>query len=562
MSTSSTHYSFSGVATTATTIGMAGLLLLGGAAAGAPAKAADATPAGDTSVAAAGAHHSKAQVALHAPSAATKGDSITLKGKVKKTHHHKTRVVIQKKHGKKWQKVDATKTTKKGKFHTADAFGKKHKVKLRAKATGHGVSNTQMVTFTNPTPPPPPPPPDNGGGTGDGGGDVQPSQPQAQSITWDTDLGGDHAVGDSMPLKAHAQSGETVTYTSSNTNAATISGNKLTFKKFGESTTITAKVAGDANWKPASTAKTVKVDANKSASNGNELQDAITEAGSNPTVIQLKGTDFTHAPQDGHGDDDAFIVPDDAQVTLIGKGTLDGRNQMRVMEVAGKLTISGDIKITDGSASDGAGILNKGAVTLNSGTITDNGADYGGGIYSVRGTVALNGGTITGNTATAWGGGIYHSDGTVPLNGGQVGSDKPRDGNTAKLGGGIYNIGPNAKVTLNGGSIENNQAEDEGGGIYNTGWNDRLGVVTMLGGSITGNTAGIHGGGIYSYGPVTLTGGKITKNHADSEAGGIFMNGGELKVNDQKITNEDAAKMFVYGNTATYSKNIAFRPKP
>ena len=119
MSIQDKNYSFGRAARTTTTLGIAGLVLLGGAAVGAPAMAADAAPAGDVSAAVAGSHHHGHEVTLKAPHSATKGEKVPLKGKVKKTHHHKTRVTIQEKHGKKWQKVDATKTNKKGKFNTS-----------------------------------------------------------------------------------------------------------------------------------------------------------------------------------------------------------------------------------------------------------------------------------------------------------------------------------------------------------------------------------------------------------------------------------------------------------
>ena len=151
MSTQEKNYSIGRAARTTTTLGMAGLVLLGGAAIGAPAMAADAAaPAGDASVAAAVAHHhhGKHEVTLQAPRQATKGERVPLKGKVKKTHHHKTPVKIQEKHGKKWKTLDHTKTSKKGKFHTHDVLKGKTTVVIRAKAKGHGTSATQKVTLT------------------------------------------------------------------------------------------------------------------------------------------------------------------------------------------------------------------------------------------------------------------------------------------------------------------------------------------------------------------------------------------------------------------------------
>ena len=61
------NYSLGRAARTTTTLGMTGLLLVGGAAIGAPAMAADAAPAGDASAAVAGSHHHGHEVTLQAP---------------------------------------------------------------------------------------------------------------------------------------------------------------------------------------------------------------------------------------------------------------------------------------------------------------------------------------------------------------------------------------------------------------------------------------------------------------------------------------------------------------
>ena len=140
MSTQDNNYSFGRAARTTTTLGMAGLLLLGGAAVGAPAMAAGSASAGDVSAAVAGSHHHGHQVMLQAPSSATKGSSVTLNGKVKHNHHHKTRVMIQKKHGKGWKPMGHTKTTKNGEFHKSEVLRGKKQVTFRAKAKGHGTS--------------------------------------------------------------------------------------------------------------------------------------------------------------------------------------------------------------------------------------------------------------------------------------------------------------------------------------------------------------------------------------------------------------------------------------
>lgn len=102
------------------------------------------------------------------------------------------------------------------------------------------------------------------------------------------------------------------------------------------------------------------------------------------------------------------------------------------------------------------------------GNITGNTAENGAGIYcGTRAGVTLNGGSITNNIATENGGGIY-CEGDMNLNGGNI------TGNSAKLGGGLYTAkGSQADskydfVRLMGVNISENTATEKGGGIYAT----------------------------------------------------------------------------------------------
>ena len=250
--TKTSKRSVSSATARAATVGMAGLLLLGGAALGAPAMAAGNAPTGDASAAVAGSQQGKRQVTLKAPSSATTGTKVKLQGKVKKNRHHKTRVVIQEKHGKKWQKLDSTKTNKKGKFKTSDVLKGQQKVTLRAKAKGHGTSATKTVKLTKatdgnntpatpatPAQPPAPQPP-------------APQPPvvvkQNQSITWGSELDGEVAQGQPVALDATASSGLPVTYT---VNAPSkIEGGKVTFNEDGQ-VTVTAYQGGNDSWNAA-----------------------------------------------------------------------------------------------------------------------------------------------------------------------------------------------------------------------------------------------------------------------------------------------------------------------
>lgn len=80
-------------------------------------------------------------------------------------------------------------------------------------------------------------------------------------------------------------------------------------------------------------------------------------------------------------------------------------------------------------------------------------------------------GNIVGCKAATYGGGIFNEDGTVIVNGGSI-----KDCTAGENGGGIYGY---SDFTMNGGSIENCVATEYGGGVFNLGSNFK-----MTGGSI------------------------------------------------------------------------------
>lgn len=137
---------------------------------------------------------------------------------------------------------------------------------------------------------------------------------------------------------------------------------------------------------------------------------------------------------------------------------------------------------------------NGGIFNMYGGTISNNSATNGGGLFmcnNVGNIFNMYGGSITGNTATSKGGGVY-SDG--------------------------------GKITMTGGSIENNNAP-QGGGMYASG-----GSAAMSGGSITRNTATGKGGGVYvsEGGSLRISGSvQITGNTKDSAANNVELAAGK-----------------------------------
>ncbi|MEX0992429.1 MAG: CSLREA domain-containing protein [Solirubrobacterales bacterium] len=213
---------------------------------------------------------------------------------------------------------------------------------------------------------------------------------------------------------------------------------------------------------------------------------------------------------------------------------------------------------------DGGGINNYGRVTLNDSTVRDNmiSAGRGGGIYNVRsivywgweGTVVLNNSAVASNTSTDVGGGVYTHRHARENSGGQselVLNNSAVSGNTATHGGGIYNSSVDpiglpapASVSLNGSDIRNNTSSlGNGGGIYNKG---EQAAVTLRGSTVAGNRAtapvgvGVdqgEGGGVWVNKDATLdaTDSTISGNSADTNGGGAW-SAGTLTLNSSTVS--------------------------
>jgi len=189
-------------------------------------------------------------------------------------------------------------------------------------------------------------------------------------------------------------------------------------------------------------------------------------------------------------------------------------------------------------AKYGGGILNDGILALRDCSISNNTADYGGGIYNRNGAILSLHNCFIHNNIALDGGGIYNSEGgTIDIDGGMITNNSADGGgifnlgtlnlnsgyiinNRGQDGGGIYNF-VSGILNLNGGYVSNNsvnQRNGNGGGIFN---ND--GIINMNNGNVTGNTA-IWGGGVFDYGTMIQSGGSIDHNTAYL-GGGIYQLG-------------------------------------
>lgn len=249
--------------------------------------------------------------------------------------------------------------------------------------------------------------------------------------------------------------------------------------------------------------------------------------------------------------------------TLIVKNCTFQGNEARV---GSGINTRGTAEITDSKfesnkiKSHGGGISNSGELILRNSTITDHETDTGqGGGISNLGKAELEGVTIRNNRA-GLGGGIYNS-GTLELTATSV------DGNRAECsGGGIYNS-EKGELSLRGDKgfcqIVNNEAVNDGGGIYNY-----KATVTISNGDIFGNdslgaagggicnyegsleirsttlshNSALKGGGLFSSDNAMLYGAFFSENRAYGSGAGAFLGGGRNQMEDVTFDKNEAEK--------------------
>jgi hypothetical protein len=176
-----------------------------------------------------------------------------------------------------------------------------------------------------------------------------------------------------------------------------------------------------------------------------------------------------------------------------------------------------------GSSSSGGAIVSYGSLTIANSRFENNGGGNGGALYLrwEAGDATITGSTFyhnyTTNQDSGWGGAILLWDGADA----QI-SASDLEGNTARYGGAIHNqFGNSTLDLLDGTELRDNQAQFQGGGIYNaSGASTTLTQVTLR-----NNRATDLGGGIYNSGSgVTLTNSAVLGNSATAGWGGGVYN--------------------------------------
>ena len=211
------------------------------------------------------------------------------------------------------------------------------------------------------------------------------------------------------------------------------------------------------------------------------------------------------------------------------------------------------------SVSDGGKLILKDSSSAKTGKVTGGNAETGGGVYvSADGEFTMEGGSITENTASLNGGGVYNA-GTFLLSGGDINTCQ------AAYNGGGVSVSSGGTFTMSAGTIWKNTAvgvtteEDSGsgGGVFVDGG----GSFTMSGGQITENIvlkASSSGGGVFVWknGTFTMSGtAQITKNRSTGYGGGVMVyTGGKFTLSDSGVIG--SANTEGAANTAAYGAGV------
>src|SRR5262249_44375668 len=176
-------------------------------------------------------------------------------------------------------------------------------------------------------------------------------------------------------------------------------------------------------------------------------------------------------------------------------------------------------------------------------------------------TVTISALTISGGTATgANGGAILNDHGPLTTTGSTI------SGNSAALGGGIYNDGDttSASLTLVNSTISGNSASTDGGGLYNKGAVGGTATLGLTNSTVSGNAANGSGGGVYNEGdtgtaaPPTITNATITNNRSDNDTNASGTGGGLKNVTATvTLRNTIVARNFVGGSPATAADDVS-----
>ena len=243
------------------------------------------------------------------------------------------------------------------------------------------------------------------------------------------------------------------------------------------------------------------------------------------------------------------VVVENGKVSGVG-----GNIRISTTNNSGQTTITGKTLITGGQAKQGGNI----ALQTN---------NYNG--NNPVATLNVTGGTIEKGFATAEGGNIYVSNAdadctsVITVTGGTV-----AEGQAKSSGGNIY-VTANAKLLLNGGTVQNGLAGKGGKveGATDNGWGGNVyayGYVEINGATVSGGISGGNGGSIYlnSSAELLMTSGLITGGKTTADQGGNIFCAGKMQLLGGTVTkgrteaNKNAGNIGINSSKEVVLKNV------
>ncbi len=231
-------------------------------------------------------------------------------------------------------------------------------------------------------------------------------------------------------------------------------------------------------------------------------------------------------------------VYSDGHITLVDSAMIfanSGNNGGGVyVSSNGSLALYNSSRIGEGgfgnSATNGGGVfcVNTSLNLNNTTQIISNTATNGGGVYADSCIISLTGTSRIGNiaeanNATSKGGGAYLTNASSLT----MGANAKVSNNTALFGAGVFLLTDVSGNTLSGGTIENNSAVAQGGGVYIRSIQDSA-IITVENMTLRGNR-GQDGGGIayesVDNASLLLPSLLVTTNSATQNGGGLYVFG-------------------------------------
>jgi hypothetical protein len=262
-------------------------------------------------------------------------------------------------------------------------------------------------------------------------------------------------------------------------------------------------------------------------------------------------------------------------ITIVGNGTALVRDvtvapNFRFFNVAvgGSLTLI-DLSLRNGIAEvsgtsqlllGGGAIVNQGTLHISDSNISFNRASYGGAIYSepVTGTMTLNNTTFSSNQADFNGGAVYNL-GNATINGGLL-----RFNQAAVSGGAL--VHSSGLMTVTNATVQDNMTPGVGAGIaaYATLTDSHIWIAST---NIISNVAGVNAGGllnsasngltsIMDIAGSSITANRVTSTAADEGIGGGGVNGW-VSINGEGVAQMYVQQSFIAHNVAQAGGGIA-----